>query len=336
MGTLHTMKTIDFLQSSLEALGYTTQSFTLGEDAKSFTRFNSPYEGRCLTVSTNSPLYPFASSSARIIANHKDRAYDFAVQLGVSVPQSVTIKQADTSFTAARELLSSAGRVIVKPNASSVSNGLSLNIDTEAALVRAIEEARRFSHDILVQRQVVGDEIRFVVADGQVRAAILRKTPQVIGDGVHTLSELIDQENHERAHITDTAVTYPMLNDDLLDLSAFDMTAVPSKGERVELGLGTLIKTGASIYNVFESVHPSYLEVAERLGRALGPGFVVVDMMMADYTQPATEENYAFIEFNLTPALQLFYSCRDGKHFEVAKDYLAPMIETLMKGSYHD
>lgn len=330
------MTSISLLQSSLELLGYTTRCFMLGETKKSFTQFTAPDGERSITFSTDSPLYPFASASARLIANDKDMAYDLAERTGITIPRSVTIKSTDTEYIDALALLQTSQKVIVKPASSSMSKGLTLNIADETALVEAIATARQHSDTVLVQQQVTGDEIRFVVVDGIVRASILRQTPRVTGDGVRTLGQLIEQENLERSQIRDTSVSYPQLDGDVVNLSGFDMESIPADGECIELGLGTMIKYGASIYNVHDTVDKSYHAIVERLAGQLAPGFVVVDMMLVDYTQSATSKNYAFIEYNLTPALPLFYSCRDGKHFDAAGEYLAPMIDAVIREKQHD
>jgi uncharacterized protein (DUF1330 family) len=92
-----------------------------------------------------------------------------------------------------------------------------------------------------------------------------------------------------------------------------------------------MIRTGASIYNVIQTVHPSYLQTVENLAQKLGANFIVVDMILRDYTQEQSANNYAFIEFNTTPVLKLFYSCRDGQHYDVVEE-LADMIDGTLHG----
>ena len=328
------MNTMDILKTSLERRGLISRTLFLGESKKSFTQFSVPGSQHMVTFSTESPLYPFTSSSARLIANFKNFAYDLASLIDVSFPDSVTIYAQELAFEKAEILLKKHGLVIVKPNSSSVSNGLTLNIRTVETLHNAIKFARNYSQEVLVQRQVSGDEIRFTVIDGKVRAAILRLTPGVVGDGKQSLKQLIASENSARSLIVDTAVPYPAIDSALVDLDSFDLDVIPGDGERIELGKGTMIRLGASIYDIVDAVDPTYSKIAEKLAAQLGRGFVVVDIMIQDYKQPADDHNYAFIEFNLTPALQLFYSCRDGKHFDVVENYLAPMIaEVLQKES---
>ena len=59
---------------------------------------------------------------------------------------------------------------------------------------------------------------------------------------------------------------------------------------------------------------------------------MVVDIMIQNLRQPHTKNNYAFIEFNTAPVLKLFYSCRDGKHYDVLPE-LAAMIDASLQGA---
>jgi hypothetical protein len=58
-------------------------------------------------------------------------------------------------------------------------------------------------------------------------------------------------------------------------------------------------------------------------------------MMIHDHTKPQTEDNYTFIEFNTAPVLKMFYSCRDGNHYDILGD-LVPMINATLTGNSHD
>lgn len=328
------MTTSDIMATSLAELGYELETLQLGENGKPFFHITAPRGEGQLLISKESPLYPFATASARLICNHKLMAYDLATYAGVRIPDTVYIKKSDTQLQKVEQVLTRHGAVIVKPADSSLSNGLSLDITNLDAAKKAIEYARKYSESVIVQEQVVGDEIRFVVIDGNVRAAILRQTPRVVGDGKSTLATLIQNENKARSELKDTMVTYPQLNKDIIKIDMFNLQSIPNTSEVVELSKATMIRGGASIYDVIDDVDESYLKIVNGLGEKLGKGFVVVDMMLEDYKQPSNSRNYAFIEFNLTPALQLFYSCRDGKHFRVAEQYLAPMIDTIVRKEY--
>ncbi len=310
------------------------QGYEVGELELAGKRFAQiSKEGRpLLTVGYEYPLYPFATSSARLISKHKDMAYEFVRKNGVMVPETVVVR--GSALSEATELLEKCGRVIVKPKKGLGSEGLHLDITTPDQLGQAVADAGQGGADVLVQRQFYGEEVRFAVIDGRVRAALLRQTPRVVGDGTSTLAQLIRKENDRRREVNDTLVPYPQLDASLVSRQLLESNEVIPRGEVRELNKSTMIRGGASIYNILSEVDPGYASVAERACEGLGKGFIVADIMIADYTAPPSDDTYVFIEFNLAPAVSLFYSCRDGKQVEIVEEYLAPMLIKAMKGNY--
>jgi D-alanine-D-alanine ligase-like ATP-grasp enzyme len=327
-------QSIDILQKILGPKGYNFEQVLLGRAKTSFTRITSP-SGSMLMISTNNPLFPFASSTARLIYKDKLKSYDLAQQLGIQTPKMVSIQRDSLRDEMAnlREFLMTEKRVIVKPSNGAGSHGLTLDISSIEQFEVALETVFMDSPTALIQAQFIGEEIRFATIDGTVRSALLRKKPVVIGDGVKTVRELIRQENEDRLRIRKSLVDYPQLDSLLVPEELLNSETVPATGDAVELNKSTMIKGGASIYNILDDVHPGYLELVEKMASQFGPGFLVVDFMMSDYMQMPTQGNYIYLETNVNPALSLFYSCRDGKQSDIAERYIAPMIEKSMISS---
>lgn len=148
---------------------------------------------------------------------------------------------------------------------------------------------------------------------GNVTAALLRSSPKLTGDGRKTIEELVGYENESRFHIQDTMVAYPPLDLTYLEYNG-SSSDVLDTGEVIEVSKSTMIGGGASVYNVFDSVHDSNLAQVRKIVDVLGLGFVVIDMFIEDYTRPS---KIYFNELNNSPVLKLFYSCRDGRHYDI-------------------
>ena len=317
---------IDLLHAALLARNYSLQEMKLG--GKTYTLFTSA-EGKSWLTKNARIGYPFSTSAAREISRSKNMAHEFAAQLGVASPHSTAVTS-QLSKDEMKALLQQAP-LVVKPENSSASNGVTLEVRELPLLEAALSTALAVSDVALVQSQVEGDEIRFVVIEGQVRAAVLRQTPRLIGDGKSKVGELLAAENIERAALELPYLEYPQLTEDLIDFDGIDLDHVPPAGEVLELSRATMIRTGASIYDVLDKVHPSYVEVAAKLATGLAARFLCVDVIIQDYSVPADERNYAFLEFNTSPALKLFYSCRDGKHYDILTD-LTNLIDKTLAG----
>lgn len=316
---------IQLLKKALAEHGYTNNTLVLGED--NYTQFTAPSGAVWLTSNTHIN-YPFVSSTVRTISDKKHLAYELARSLGARTPWTKLITEPEVSSLEIASLLKHAP-LVVKPNDSSLSKGLTINIGTREILLNAIAEALKISDNVLIQEQIKGQEIRFTALNGKLVAAILRETPRVIGDGKTTVRGLLHLENKSRNKIKVPFLTYPQLDKPIIDLSAADLDYIPGNDEVVELSRSTMIRGGASVYNVIDDIHESYKKTALTLATTLGHGFVVVDMFIEDFQQPQNGANYAFIEYNMSPVLKLFYSCRDGKHYDVLPD-LALMIDGVV------
>jgi D-alanine-D-alanine ligase-like ATP-grasp enzyme len=315
------------LKEGLEKIGYTHEFIVL--DGRSFSKYTSP-QGNIWMTSNALRVYPFLNNTAKRISSEKGLAYDLAKSLGATVPYTYIVR-AEENITAIPGELRDKLPLIVKPGNASLSNGLTIDITNDKQLTAAIIMARKFDRTVLIQQQVTGEEVRFAVIDGNFRAAILRRTPRLVGDGRHTLKELLDRENKEREELSLPYAKYPILDQSIVDLTQLEMSKILDDGEIIELGKSSMIRRGASAYNITDTIHTSYVETAEKLASALGKGFMVVDMFIKDFSVPLTPDNYAFLEFNMSPNLPLFYCCRDYNHYDIIQE-LVPLINNAVDG----
>lgn len=320
------VKSMTLIKKYLASHGYTLQPISLGQPPHSkFILITSP-SGASITMSVSGLIYPFASSATKEIIDDKIKAYDFANLLGLTIPETVKYSDAD-NLDSVKQLLFKHKHLVVKPYNSFQSRGLTVNITTEAQLLAALEEAAQISRIVLAQQQVDGEEVRFIAIDGVIRAALIREKPNVIGDGTSTISQLIQKENELRLNITDSLVPYPVLDENILDVNLLNSDHILPAGQKMELNTKTMIRGGASVYNVIGSIDQSYITLAQNAAEKLGKGLIGVDLMIKDYTVPATSSNYTFIEFNSSISLPMCYSCRDGNHFAILEDYIGPMLK---------
>lgn len=103
----------------------------------------------------------------------------------------------------AKAFLNDHGMIVVKPIDGGHGKGITLNVHTKEQLLLAHEYAMKYNRTLkgsLLQKQFIAEllcDIRIAVIDGEVVGAIERVPARVRGDGVHTISELIDIENQK-------------------------------------------------------------------------------------------------------------------------------------------
>ena len=301
------------LGRELKTLGYTMSEEH--DDNRLFVSYISP-KGRIWRARAAMIDYPFTSATVRALSKNKAEATKFVTLHGMHAPATIKVVGDAVDIKTVEKFLDRYGRVVVKPLNRSLSIGLTTDVTTSLQLQKAIKKAAKYSAEVLIQEQVFGEEVRFAVINGKVVSALLRRTPQVVGDGISTIAELVEKENVERRKIDYTLVPYPLLSEDLIRKS-LDMTKIPASGEVVELSRATMISKGCSVYDILGELDESYVRLVESLVGDLDTGFIVVDIFIKDFREPATDANYWFIEFNTSPVLKLFYSCRDGNMHDI-------------------
>lgn len=303
--------------TGLRRRGYTLTEATIA--GSPLIRCTSP--SGATWVTTTQISHPMNSGTIEEIAKQKDIAYDLVKLAGGSIPVTKVIDRSEPIGQVA-EILNHVSKVVVKPIDSSGSNGVTCDITEESQLIRALTEARQYSSDVIVQEQVYGDEVRFTVLNGEVVSVLLRRGPRVVGNGVSTISALIEEENKSRRLLTLPYIHYPQLTPALIDESYFTNTSIPAEGEIVQFSNATMVKKGASIYEVLSTVHPSYVEFAKRLASDMGGGFLAVDIFMVDYATEMKKGNHWFNEFNASPAIALYYASRGESSAHVVEELL--------------
>lgn len=307
--------TYKLLAKELKSRGYSVS--TELHNRSLIVSYTSP-AGKTWRTAAARIRYPFTSDTASRLSRDKASAYTFAEKKSIPVPFTRRIGFESFLDDELTRIVETHAPLIVKPNDASLSRGLTLHIETVDNLKNAVRLARLAKDsDVLVQQQVSGEEIRFIVMKGKVVAALLRETPRVIGDGEKTVEALLDEENLHRKTLTFPYLTYPQLTKEFIDEKFFHDQRIPRLGEVVELSKATMIKNGCSVYQILDQVHPSYVQEIETLVEGIDTSFLAVDFLVKDYRAQGDMTNHWFLEFNSSPVLKLCYGCRDGVMFDI-------------------
>ncbi|MFZ3219682.1 MAG: cyanophycin synthetase, partial [Rhodoferax sp.] len=132
------------------------------------------------------------SAISEAIAQDKDLTKKLLAAAGVPVPMGREVRDAEDAWAAACEI---GLPVVVKPNDGNQGKGVTVNITTQEHLLKAYAIATQFRDDILVERYMPGNDFRLLVVGNKLVAAARRDPPTVVGDGVHTITQLVDQVN---------------------------------------------------------------------------------------------------------------------------------------------
>ena len=268
------------------------------------------------------------SAIAESIAQDKDLTKSLLHAAGVPVPMGRPAHSVEEAWTIAQEV---GLPVVVKPQDGNQGKGVSVNITDRAAFDAAYATAVRYGV-VMVEKFLPGHDYRLLVVGNKLVAASRREPPLVVGDGKHTVRQLVDQVNADPRRGTGHSTSLTKIRfDDIaigrLREQGLEPESVPVKGRRVILRNNANLSTGGTATDVTDDVHP---EVAARVIEAaqmVGLDICGVDVVCESVMRPLEEQNGGIVEVNAAPGLRMHISPSYGKGRDVGKaviDHMYP------------
>jgi cyanophycin synthetase len=227
------------------------------------------------------------------------------------------------------------GVSVVKPAAEDHGYGVTINVD-EASAARALQTAKEATGEgrIIVQKMLHGNDHRFLVVGDAVFVA-RRRAPIIVGDGIHTIAELVEQLNADpmRGDAHDKPLTKVFL-EDVLVYTKMSAPDVPEEGQEVQL-LGTAnLSTGGWAEDLTDTAHQSLKDIALDATKHLGLCVCGVDIICDDVTKSADEQEVGIIEMNVSPGIRMHHFPSKGASHNVAGAILDAVFgEGMQHGS---
>lgn len=254
------------------------------------------------------------SAVAESIGQDKDLTKRLLHAAGVPVPLGKPVESVDEAWEVAQKV---GLPVVVKPQDGNQGKGVTVNITDRAQLEAAYKNAEEYG-TVMVERFLPGHDFRLLVVGDQLVAAARREPPQVLGDGQHTVRELVEQVNLDprRGEGHATSLTKIRLDDiAVARLAAQDLTpdSVPPKGQRVILRNNANLSTGGTATDVTDDVHPEVAARAIAAAQMVGLHICGVDMVAETVLRPLEEQGGGFVEVNAAPGLRMHLAPSYGK-----------------------
>ncbi len=252
---------------------------------------------------------------AETIAQDKELTKKLLDAAGVPVPQGRSVTDPEDAWAAAQEI---GLPVVIKPKDGNQGKGVTVNVTTKEQLTAGFHTASEFRDDILVERYLPGYDYRLLVIGDKLVAAARRDPPYVVGDGVHTVRELVEQVNRDprRGEGHSTSLTKIRFDDiALATLAARGMNADsrPVQGQRVVLRNNANLSTGGTATDVTDDVHPEVAERCIAAAHMVGLDICGVDLVCDSVLKPIEEQNGGIVEVNAAPGLRMHLSPSFGK-----------------------
>jgi cyanophycin synthetase len=210
---------------------------------------------------------------------------------------------------------------IVKPAVGSASRHTTLHIKTRAELEAAFHLAKEISPWVVIEEELRGAVYRPTVVGGRLIATLRRDPPGVVGDGIHSVLQLIEDANTYPgrqgpyfSHILPSPAG-------LAELAYQDLSleSIPKKSQRVNLHQKINWGLGGTTADVTEEVHPENATLFEKIATTLDAPIVGIDFIIEDISRPwFDQEKCGVIECNSMPYFDNHHVPFEGQPRNVA------------------
>jgi cyanophycin synthetase len=261
------------------------------------------------------------------LASDKEETNKILATLGLPVPRQELVQSEAQAVRAARRI---GFPVVTKPYNGNHGRGISIRLTGDEEVAQGYAVAREQSRSVIVETYLEGDDHRLLVVNGELVAATRRTPGHVVGDGTHSVAQLVEIVNQDPRRGVGHEKVLTRLE---LDAQAEKMLAraglaaqdVPAAGQVVFLRSTANLSTGGTATDVTDVIHPDNREMAERAVRAIGLDVGGVDFLSTDITESYRRIGGGICEVNAAPGFRMHVAPSEG----TSRDVAGPVIDML-------
>lgn len=261
------------------------------------------------------------------LASDKEETNKILAGLGLPVPRQELVQSEEGAVRAARRL---GHPVVTKPYNGNHGRGISIRLMTDDEVRAGFAAAREHSRSVIVETFLEGDDHRLLVVNGELVAATRRTPGHVVGDGVHTIAQLVEVVNQDprRGLGHEKVLTRLVLDaqaEMMMGRKGYTADTVPAADEVVYLRATANLSTGGTATDVTDTIHPDNREMAVRAIRAVGLDVGGVDFLSRNIADSYRTNGAGICEVNAAPGFRMHVAPSEG----TPRDVAGPVIDML-------
>ncbi|WP_113920271.1 bifunctional glutamate--cysteine ligase GshA/glutathione synthetase GshB [Alkalibaculum bacchi] len=245
----------------------------------------------------------------------------------MNVPHGVVIHSQEEAVQAYNEF--EGLEIVVKPNSTNFGQGVVILDENRKVedFKKAVDYALALDSTVLIEEFFKGKEYRFLVIGDELAAVVHRVPANVVGDGKHTIEELVEIKNRNplrgKGYVTPLEkIQLGVVEEDFLLKQNLTEKSILDKDVTVYLRENSNVSTGGDTIDYTDEMHPGYKEIAIKAAKALNAKICGIDIILKDCKEAPTEDNYCIIELNFNPALHMHDFPFEGKNRRVEEKVL--------------
>lgn len=217
--------------------------------------------------------------------------------------------------------------VVIKPNVSGFSRGSHFPITTYKELLKAVVLVKIWWPSSVIEKYLDGKNYRVVVVQEEIMSIIRRYPPFVVGDGVSTISTLIDRENEIRQQMGLYPVIHPIGKNSstigYLKKKNLHLDTVPGENEHITLHNRISLAPGGVVETLDKTcIHPENVKLLLRILPLFKANILGIDAIFAESIEVShKEQQVIFLEVNSRPYLKMHDYPRYGEKEDLSHYY---------------
>jgi cyanophycin synthetase len=261
------------------------------------------------------------------IASNKDLTKQLLGQSGIPVPRGVVARSFDEIQSDVRKL---GFPLVTKPLDGNHGRGITTGIADLDQLRFGFDLAKQHSSRVIVEQHYQGRDHRILVIGGKLVAVAERIPAHVIGDGTHSIAQLVEIVNRDprRGHGHENFMTRIVIDDhvhEYIARSGLTPDSVPKAGDVVMLRATANLSTGGTAVDRTNEIHFDNAEIARRAAAIVGLDIAGIDFVCPDISKSVRKTGGGIIEVNAAPGFRMHLEPSEGAPRDVAR----PVLEML-------
>ncbi len=250
------------------------------------------------------------------IAGNKELTNRLLHEVGIPVPRAQVVSTLDEAIRASRRI---GYPVVLKPGDGNHGRGVFINLADDGEVTEFYPHAKRESRagSVIVESFITGKDYRILVVNNEIVAVAERVPAHVVGDGRHTIGELIEATNvdprrgvgHEKIL---TRIVVDGQTAEVLERAGQTLDDIPEEGAFVQLKLTGNMSTGGTSIDRTDDIHPDNVEIARQAAMVVGLDIAGIDFIAEDIAQSVRQTGGAICEVNAGPGFRMHTHPTEG------------------------
>ena len=300
--------------------------------------------GRLFSLSSEEKIHYFfrtrgdkVTNKAVEIGSDKEQTKQRLIKAGIPTPVGKQFKEDVSDEEIINDVLESGFPVVLKPTDGSFGRGVITNINNEQELKDALTHVRTDQNfrDVIIEQYIPGEDYRIYVVEDQAVAAMKRIPANIVGDGIHSIRDLINVKNEDRKanpRLISCLIKVDAEMIDFIQSQGYTLESVLEQREQLYLSNKSNISIGGDPINVTNELPDEIMNIAVRALQSV-PGLThgAVDLIIDSRKQLA--EAAIIIELNPTAQIGGLLFPIEGRSSDVPSaiiDYYFPETKNIV------